>query len=137
MLQRFKKLSGRILLVALFCLPGLSNVLANTEPVFTNVRENSDLELVFRTPELYHVVEDSSKNQVLASILAFPLPFGMLGLHRIYLGANPGIPILYILTFGGLFGILPFIDMMVLILSRDTKPFYKNSRILMWNRKTP
>ncbi|MBL4657735.1 MAG: TM2 domain-containing protein, partial [Flavobacteriales bacterium] len=72
--------------------------------------------------------------KVIAAILALP-PLGWFGLHRAYLGCRPVIPVLYFVTFGGALGIIPFIDLMVIILSKDTKPFYQNSKILMWYKK--
>ena len=76
---------------------------------------------------------NTTDKQVIAAVLALPLPFGVLGAHRIFLGAKPIIPVVYIATLGGAFGILPFIDCMVLILSDDITPFMDNSKILMWN----
>jgi len=138
MQQRFKRAFLPCLLIA-FCswaaLNPVQGAVFNQENVSLVDYDIAGLDLHVSTLTLYHSEKDSIKNKVIASILAFPYPFGMLGLHRIYLGANPIIPILYFVTFGGLMGILPFIDMMVLILSKDTKPFFKNSKILMWNKE--
>ena len=58
--------------------------------------------------ELYNINNDSCQSvpitirktrenkKVIAAILAFPFPFGMLGLHRIYLGTKPYMPFAYI-----------------------------------------
>lgn len=142
MLQRFKGQFGRWLLVLLCCWPAVNQVQGKTRPLF--IQQNTQL-VGFGVGtlgsqassfSLYTTEKDSTRSKVIAAILAFPYPLGMLGLHRAYLGAKPIIPILYFLTFGGIVGILPFIDMMVLILSKDTKPFFKNSKILMWYKKT-
>lgn len=78
-------------------------------------------------------LSDSLKSKrITAAILTLPL--GMLGVHRMYLGTKPIVPIVYILTFGGGFGILPFIDFVVLLISDETKPFINNSRVFMWNK---
>src|SRR5688572_4938552 len=62
-------------------------------------------------PILQLLKKRQKKNKrVMAAILAFPFPFGIVGLHRIYLGTAPHVPIVYIGTFGGVLGILPFID---------------------------
>ena len=82
--------------------------------------------------EVYGVVQiDSTSKRMGAALIAIPL--GMLGMHRIYLGTKPIVPIFYILTFGGGFGILPFIDFVVLIMADDVKPYIDNPRIFMWN----
>ena len=75
----------------------------------------------------------SEKNQkIIAAILACPLPFGWVGAHRIYLGAKPIVPIVYIATFGGCFGILPFIDFVVLLTNKNLEKYENNSKIFMW-----
>lgn len=51
---------------------------------------------------------------VVAILLAFFL--GFLGVHRVYLGGRPILILFYIITFGGIFGILPLIDFIRLII---------------------
>lgn len=58
----------------------------------------------------------SDHNAVIAILLAFFL--GGLGLHRVYLGGRPILILLYIITFGGIFGILPLIDFIRLIIGQ-------------------
>ena len=76
---------------------------------------------------------DSTSKRMGAALIAIPL--GMLGMHRIFLGTRPIVPIFYILTFGGGFGILPFIDFVVLIMADDVKPYIDNPRIFMWSNQ--
>jgi TM2 domain-containing membrane protein YozV len=64
--------------------------------------------------------------------LAFPFPFGIVGLHRIYLGTSPHVPVVYIGTLGGVLGILPFIDFCVLILDKDFDRYIENKKVFMW-----
>jgi TM2 domain-containing membrane protein YozV len=73
-----------------------------------------------------------NRKKVIAVVLAFPLPFGVIGLHRIYLGTKPYVPLVYMGTIGGAFGILPFIDFCVLLLDKDTEHYKENSHIFMW-----
>jgi len=70
--------------------------------------------------------------KVVAAILAFPFPFGLVGLHRIYLGCPPYVPVIYIATAGGVLGILPFIDFCVLLLDKDIDRYINNKKIFMW-----
>jgi hypothetical protein len=69
----------------------------------------------------------------IAAVLAFPL-FGIVGLHRIYLGTKPYVPVVYIATLGGCAGILPLIDFCVILLSdKETFESYQNNpRVFMW-----
>ena len=76
--------------------------------------------------------KNNAHKKVIASVLAFPLPFGVIGLHRIYLGTKPYVPLIYIGTFGGGFGILPFIDFCVLLLDKDIEHYKSNSHVFMW-----
>lgn len=57
---------------------------------------------------------------------------GPLGFHRIYLGSKPFVPIFYALTLGGGFGILPLLDLIALIKTKDLKVFENNPKVLMW-----
>jgi TM2 domain-containing membrane protein YozV len=72
--------------------------------------------------------------KLIAAILAFPFPFGMIGLHRIYLGTKPWVPIVYVCTLGGCFGVLPFIDFVVILLQDEEslKQYQNNSKVFMW-----
>ena len=84
-------------------------------------------------PILQLVQKQRKKNKrVMAAILAFPFPFGIVGLHRIYLGTAPHVPIVYIGTFGGVLGILPFIDFCVIMLDKDFERYMNNNKIFMW-----
>ncbi len=70
----------------------------------------------------------------IAAILAFPFPFGLLGLHRVFLGTKPYIPFVYIGTLGGCFLILPVLDF-IAILSANEEEFKRlenNPKVFMW-----
>ncbi|MDP2386244.1 MAG: TM2 domain-containing protein [Bacteroidota bacterium] len=73
-----------------------------------------------------------SRKKIFATLLAFPVPFGIIGLHRIYLGTKPYVPLVYIATLGGAAGIVPFIDFIVLLLEKDISKYENNPNIIMW-----
>lgn len=81
--------------------------------------------------QLFREKQRNSK-KIIAATLAFPLPFGIVGLHRIYLGSAPYVPVAYIASLGGMFGVLPFIDFCVLLAAKKTDPFINNKKIFMW-----
>jgi TM2 domain-containing membrane protein YozV len=83
-----------------------------------------------------NAVADSTthhKHKLIAAVLAFPL--GIFGLHRIYLGAAKATPLIYIATVGGLFGVLPFIDFVLIVLCKDINTYAYNPHTFMWSKK--
>lgn len=74
----------------------------------------------------------SIRQRIVSAVLAFPFPFGMVGLHRIYMGTKPHVPVIYIATFGGAFGVLPFIDFCILVLDKKPERYFNNPRLFMW-----
>lgn len=71
--------------------------------------------------------------KLIAALLAFPFPCGIVGLHRIYLGCSPHVPVVYIATVGGGFGLLPLIDFILLLRSGSLEPYINNGRVFMWS----
>jgi TM2 domain-containing membrane protein YozV len=67
-----------------------------------------------------------------AALLAFPFPFGIVGLHRIFLGTKPYVPIAYIASLGGIFGVMPLIDFFVICFDKDFEQYLNNPKVLMW-----
>ena len=74
----------------------------------------------------------SKNKKITATLLAFPCPFGIVGLHRIYLGTAPYVPIVYIASLGGAFGVLPLVDFFVLLLDKNIDRFADNNKVFMW-----
>ncbi len=81
--------------------------------------------------------KQNHRKRIIASALAFPLPFGILGIHRIYLGTKPYIPLIYIGTFLGCAGLIPLIDFIHLISNKDISRFQNNPHIFMWIDNEP
>lgn len=74
-------------------------------------------------------------SKLIGTLLAIPFPFGIIGMHRIYLGCPPWVPIVYLVSFGGCFGILPLIDCIMIATADDQKleEQYRNStKLFMW-----
>ena len=57
---------------------------------------------------------------------------GPLGGHRLYLGTHPVVPLFYALTLGGGFIVLPVIDLISIIFTKDLSKFENNERVIMW-----
>lgn len=67
--------------------------------------------------------------RLVAAGLAITL--GAFGAHRLYLGTDVKVPIIYGLTFGG-FGVLVLIDLGHILFSKDLQAFYNNDQVFMW-----
>ncbi len=80
---------------------------------------------------LFHIKQKQNK-KLTAAILAFPLPFGIVGLHRIFLGSAPYVPVVYIASFGGALGLLPLIDFCFILLDKKTENYINNKKVFMW-----
>jgi TM2 domain-containing membrane protein YozV len=73
----------------------------------------------------------NDKTFVAAILLNFFL--GGLGIHRLYLGTATLTWVGYILTFCGIFGIVPLVDFIVLIIHNDDiSPYVDNTKFFMW-----
>lgn len=97
------------------------------------VEQSSTIFMERPTPLLQMFHKKQKKNKKLtAALLAFPFPFGIVGLHRIYLGCAPYVPVVYIASFGGIVGLLPLIDFCFILLEKDIKLFTNNKKVFMW-----
>lgn len=76
--------------------------------------------------------KQKDKRRLTAAMLAFPFPFGIVGLHRIFLGTKPYVPVAYIASLGGIFGIMPLIDFFVILFDKDFEQYLNNPKVLMW-----
>jgi TM2 domain-containing membrane protein YozV len=73
----------------------------------------------------------ASKDFTTALLLNFFL--GGFGIHRLYLGTKTFTWVGYILTCGGIFGIVPLVDFITLIINKDAMSKYEdNPKFFMW-----
>jgi TM2 domain-containing membrane protein YozV len=77
-----------------------------------------------------HTAENKKITAMLLTVLLGPL-----GVHRLYLGTDAFVPIVYVATLGGGLGILPFIDLVVIGFSDDLTRFENNTKVFMWANK--
>jgi TM2 domain-containing membrane protein YozV len=76
--------------------------------------------------------KQKDNRRITAALLAFPFPFGIVGLHRIFLGTKPYVPVAYIASLGGIFGLMPLIDFFVICFDKDFEQYLNNGKVLMW-----
>jgi TM2 domain-containing membrane protein YozV len=72
-------------------------------------------------------------NRLVAGLLATFL--GPFGAHRLYLGTNARVAVVYGLTFGG-FGVLPLLDLGHLIFAKSIDPYRDNVQVFMWRQRS-
>ncbi|MBX3163757.1 MAG: TM2 domain-containing protein [Bacteroidetes bacterium] len=125
------------------CLFGLNKIFAEqftiyvqTENGFDSIvvtqKEAKQPKFLLRLIEKQQAKDSTKSKHLTAAALAFPFPFGIVGLHRIYLGCAPYVPIVYIATLGGMFGVLPFIDFCVLLVKKKIDKYMNNKKVFMW-----
>lgn len=98
------------------------------------VSESEFLQIIERPGPLLKLLHKGAhlNRKATAAILAFPFPFGIVGLHRIYLGSAPYVPVVYIASLGGIFGLLPLIDFIVILTEKDVEQFANSGKVFMW-----
>jgi TM2 domain-containing membrane protein YozV len=60
------------------------------------------------------------------------ISLGLFGVHRLYLGTSPKIPVIYTFTLGG-GGFLMLSDLGVIIFTKDLEQFSNNPNVIMWS----
>ena len=73
-----------------------------------------------------------TKKRTKAGAILMAVLTGPLGGHRLYLGTEPHVPIVYTLTLGGGMGLLPVIDIVCILVTKDLSKFEDCSQIIMW-----
>lgn len=63
--------------------------------------------------------------------ILFTVFTGLFGGHRVYFGTHHRTPIIYSVTLGGL-GILPLVDLVNIIFTKDLSKFDNKTEIIMW-----
>jgi len=64
--------------------------------------------------------------------IGLAVALGPFGVHRLYLGTDTKVPLIYTLTLGGGFGILPLTDIIAIIVASDMQEYANNGKVVMW-----
>ena len=94
-----------------------------------NIEQISSSKFRSKVVKIIHKVSKGNE-KLEASLLAITL--GAFGVHRLYLGTKPVVPVFYCLTLGGGFYILTLIDVGVIVFSKDLEKYKNNDKIVMW-----
>lgn len=71
-------------------------------------------------------------NNQRAVAIGLDVSLGLFGVHRMYLGTDLKVPVIYTATIGG-GGVLWLIDLGLLVAVKDLTPFKNNPNVFMWN----
>tara|TARA_R110000868_G_scaffold270491_1_gene529875 strand:- start:84 stop:482 length:399 start_codon:yes stop_codon:yes gene_type:complete len=123
----------QLLLILIF---GISTVsVASTETVDISILQQAEfldqIDLTFENDQT--TVVKPKFRKLKAVLLAVFL--GHFGVHRIYLGTKENVPVVYSLTLGGGFGLLPFFDIIAILSSKDLDEYTNNNKVFMWSNK--
>ena len=116
----------------------ISFVIANENEVFMRQCNQFEESTNISNPQpfkslLFKLTERKENVKLTAAILALAL--GPLGVHRLYLGTHPIVPVAYVLTLGGGLYILPFIDFVAIVFTKDITRYMDNKQFFMWVNK--
>jgi TM2 domain-containing membrane protein YozV len=67
-----------------------------------------------------------------AVAIGLDVSLGLFGVHRMYLGTDLKVPVIYTATIGG-GGVLWLVDLGLLVAVKDLSPFKNNPNVFMWN----
>jgi len=119
------------LILGLFTLGAFCNTQVDN-PIF--ISDTSDYQLNYLNQSsliLSNEIVTPKHQKLKATLLTIFL--GPFGVHRIYLGTSPNVPVVYSLTLGGL-GILPLIDLISILGSKKLDRYKNNDRVIMWTQ---
>ena len=131
-------------ILGLFVLLGLLGTLPATASVHQQKKANSHFSTsqngpgklkgkrkwLMKLQEKFRRTDAAPVNKGTAIALAVAL--GPFGVHRLYLGTEPQIPVFYTLTLGGGLGLLPVTDIIVIIITPDLEHFRNKDSFIMW-----
>ncbi|MBS1682020.1 MAG: TM2 domain-containing protein [Bacteroidetes bacterium] len=131
----------KILLLALFCTVGFAysskaSSIYQVDDAAIEAAFNLATPVVAQLSDVASIanpfaVQSSDKNAWIAVILDFFL--GGIAIHRVYLGTKPIMILYYFITCGGIFGIVPLIDFIVLIIdNEDIGKYVGSNKFFMW-----
>lgn len=87
-----------------------------------------------RLKKVFNLHKDKGKHSKVNAAV-FDVSLGLLGVHRLYLGTSPKVPVIYAVTLGGA-GFLILADLGIIIFSKDLEKFANNDHVFMWNINT-
>lgn len=132
-------LSAVFMMCALFMFAGTSDYYIDDAAVETKLNNATQVSLTaidgMSQVDFMNVasVQAADPNPWVAFALAWVL--GGIGVHRVYLGGKGSLILIYFITCGGIFGIVPLIDWIVLLVGAikgDISEYVGSDKFFMW-----
>ena len=120
-----------LIIIILFASNLSSNAAGNANSILVFNAYDSVGELTTISADNTQVFEPRFK-KLKAVLLAIFL--GHFGVHRIYLGTSPNVPVVYSLTLGGGFGLLPLLDIAAMLTTKNLEKYAHNDKVFMWSK---
>ena len=105
------------------------------DALIENAEEVMVLDVAEAAPAAANLPAVSQKEVQPAVALILNFIVGGFGIHRHYMGTAPGMWALYTFTLGGIFGIVTFVDFIMLIIGtvdNDISRYINNRKFFMW-----
>lgn len=123
-----------LIIITLFALQQLQAEVT-TSAFLLSANESDNLFIVNSYSELDSIPKDQlTQKQILGkklTAIGLAIALGPLGMHRIYLGTDFRVPIFYSVTLGA-FGVLPLLDIVAILTTKDLKHLENNPKMIMW-----
>lgn len=117
------------LLLSILFIPAFVSLYGNNAGIYIS-HELNQYELLAENS--FEVSSDiAPKHQKLKAIL-LTIFLGHFGVHRIYLGTKYNVPVVYSITLGGGLGLLPLIDLIAIISTKDLEKYKNSDKVFMW-----
>ncbi len=135
-MSNIKQIIFLLIFGMLFCFNGFSqadSLVQLSKPKMSKVAINLLPKISLFNKKEKAQYSERTKNKLVA--LALGIALGPFGVHRLYLGTKPKVPIAYTCTLGGGFFILPLIDIFYIILNQNPDYIENNDNVFIWNKK--
>jgi TM2 domain-containing membrane protein YozV len=108
-------------------------VLGNTQNAWTQFEQKEPLHLTKLLSLNKRNVDLSNQTRTHKKWVALGLnvSLGLFGVHRLYLGTSPKVPVIYTFTLGG-GGVIFIGDLGALIFTKDIEKFAEKPEVIMW-----
>lgn len=117
----------KIVLLSISLLALLATALGQVEKKHQYLQLNKMLHLNDRNVEVTNRITQHSK----LVAVGLNLSLGLFGVHRLYLGTSPKIPVIYTFTLGG-GGVLLLGDLGALLFTKDIEQYADKQELVMW-----